>query len=125
MFSTEVGTNHSVTFRLKAAGAKEVTVWEQWANDPMPLTWGSQTRPYTATQLADGVNIVADLAANSFLEAFSRVDQAIAEKQKHEACQNKRLFHSAEGNTDSRATAALIEKACGRCWPSERQLLCL
>ena len=40
------------------------------------LTWGSQTCLYTATQLADGVNIVADLAANPFLKAFSRVDQA-------------------------------------------------
>ncbi len=40
MFSPEVGTNHSVTFRLKAAGAKEVTVWGQWTKEPMPLTRG-------------------------------------------------------------------------------------
>lgn len=38
--SPEVRSDHSVTFRFKASGAKDVTVWGQWTKEPMRLTRG-------------------------------------------------------------------------------------
>jgi len=75
------------------------------------VTWGGETRTYTAAQLADGVNLAADFAVNPFSEAFNKVDEAVAAKQKYETRQIKDLFHGPEGQADADATAALTEKA--------------
>jgi len=73
------------------------------------VTWGSETRSYTAAQLAAGVNLAADFAVNPFSAAFDKVDAAVAAKQNYETRQIKELFHGPEGNTDANATAALTE----------------
>ena len=74
------------------------------------VTWGNETRTYSAAQLADGVNLAEDFAVNPFSEAFGKVDAAVAEKQKYETRQIKDLFHGPEGRTDLNATAALTEE---------------
>jgi lysophospholipase L1-like esterase len=74
------------------------------------VTWGSETRIYSAAQLAQGVNLAADFAINPFSAAFAKVDNAVAEKQKYETRQIKELFHGPEGKADADATAALTEK---------------
>ncbi len=75
------------------------------------VTWGNETRTYSAAQLAAGVNLADDFAVNPFSEAFAAVDAAVAAKQKYETRQIKDLFHGPEGNADPDATAALTEKA--------------
>jgi hypothetical protein len=75
------------------------------------VTWGNETRTYSAAQLADGVNLAEDFAVNPFSEAFAKVDAAVAEKQKYETRQIKDLFHGPEGRADMNATAALTEEA--------------
>ena len=75
------------------------------------VTWGDQTRDYSAAQLAAGVNLAEDFSVNPFSAAFAKVDAAVAEKQKYETRQIKELFHGPEGQADADATAALTEKA--------------
>jgi hypothetical protein len=75
------------------------------------VTWGKETRSYTAAQLATGVNLAEDFAVNPFSEAFYKVDAAVIAKQNYETRQIKELFHGPEGRADADATAALTEKA--------------
>jgi lysophospholipase L1-like esterase len=74
------------------------------------VTWGEETHDYSAAQLAAGVNLAEDFAANPFSAAFAKVDAAVTEKQNYETRQIKDLFHGPEGRTDADATAALTEK---------------
>ena len=75
------------------------------------ITWGSETRTYSAAQLVTGINLAEDFSVNPFSEAFNKVDNAVADKQKYETRQIKELFHGPEGKADPDATAALTEKA--------------
>jgi lysophospholipase L1-like esterase len=75
------------------------------------ITWGSETKAYTAEELAKGVNLAADFAVNPFTAAFEKVDAAVAAKQEYETRQIKTLFHGPEGRADKEMTAALTEKA--------------
>jgi lysophospholipase L1-like esterase len=74
------------------------------------VTWGGETRTYSAEALGKGVNLAADFATNPFSEAFNKVDAAVAAKQAYETRQIKDLFHGPEGRTDIRKTAALTEE---------------
>lgn len=74
------------------------------------VTWGSQSRTYTTTELAKGVNLAADFAENPFSEAFRQVDEAVGRKQAYETRQIKDLFHGPEGRTDMELTERLTEK---------------
>jgi lysophospholipase L1-like esterase len=75
------------------------------------VTWGDQTRDYSADQLAAGVNLAADFDVNPFSAAFDKVDAAVAAKQDYETRQIKDLFHGPEGQADPNATTALTEEA--------------
>lgn len=79
------------------------------------VTWGTETNIYSAAQLAAGVNLAEDFKVNPFLEAFQRVDEAVAAKQAYETVQIKKIFHGPEGAAD-------LEKAVGRT-ESERTLI--
>ncbi|MCX6910051.1 MAG: SGNH/GDSL hydrolase family protein [Verrucomicrobia bacterium] len=57
------------------------------------VTWGSETRSYSAEQLARGVNLAADFAVNPFSDAFKKVDAAVQAKQAYEQKQIQRIFH--------------------------------
>jgi hypothetical protein len=74
------------------------------------VTWGEETLDYSSAQLAKGVNLADDFAVNPFSAAFSKVDAAVAEKQKYETRQIKELFHGPEGKADPDATAVATEK---------------
>lgn len=74
------------------------------------VTWGTETRSYSADQLAKGVNLAEEFATNPFSEAFARVDGAVARKQDYETRQIKVLFHGPEAKTDMAALAALTER---------------
>jgi hypothetical protein len=57
------------------------------------VTWGNQSRSYSADELSRGINLADDFAANPFSEAFAKVDKAVAAKQSYETKQIKQVFH--------------------------------
>jgi hypothetical protein len=61
------------------------------------VTWGAQSRTYSAAALAKGVNLAADFAENPFLAAFKKVDSAVSAKQIYETKQIKAIFHDLVG----------------------------
>jgi hypothetical protein len=75
------------------------------------VTWGGETKTFTAEQLAAGINLPAEFAKTPFDDAFKRVDDAVGRKQNYETKQIKSLFHGEEGKVDMEATVALTEKA--------------
>lgn len=75
------------------------------------VTWGDDSRTYTAAQLAAGVNLAADFETNPFSAAFAQVDEAVAAKEKYETRQIKDLFHGPEGEANPDLTAKLTEEA--------------
>ena len=74
------------------------------------VTWGKESRDYSAAQLTKGVNLAEDFPVNPFSEAFAKVDNAVLAKQNYETRQIKTLFHGDEGHADMAATVALTEK---------------
>jgi len=74
------------------------------------VTWGGESRSYTAEQLAKGVNLADDFVANPFSEAFAKVDAAVAAKQEYETRQIKTMFHGAEAKLDMAAVEKLTER---------------
>jgi lysophospholipase L1-like esterase len=77
------------------------------------VTWGTETHDYSAEQLAKGVNLADDFAANPFSAAFARVDDAVRAKQEYETKQVKGVFHGEEGKKDigSAVTRTEAERA--------------
>jgi lysophospholipase L1-like esterase len=75
------------------------------------VTWGDQSRAYTAGQLKDGVNLAKDFDNNPLLPAFQKIRDAVSQKQAYETRQIKTLAHGPEGAADLEATFALTEKA--------------
>jgi hypothetical protein len=78
--------------------------------DRYRVTWGVQSRVYTAAALEAGVNLADDFVVNPFSQQFRRVDEAVARKQAYETRQIKDLFHGPEGRVDMENTALLTEK---------------
>ena len=74
------------------------------------ITWGEETKTYSAEQLGRGVNLADDFQTNPFSEAFAKVDAAVAAKQVFETKQIKQSFRSPEAKTDMEAVAAQTEK---------------
>jgi lysophospholipase L1-like esterase len=73
------------------------------------VTWGETARTYSAAQLARGVNLADDFAANPFVEAFKKVDEAVGAKQAFETTQVKKIFHGPEGKADMEAAVKKTE----------------
>jgi hypothetical protein len=73
------------------------------------VTWGAESRIYTAAQLAKGINLAEDFAINPFSEAFKKVDEAVFAKQSYETKQIKQIFHSKEARADMAAAVASTE----------------
>ncbi|RYD32496.1 MAG: hypothetical protein EOP85_21680, partial [Verrucomicrobiaceae bacterium] len=68
------------------------------------ITWGEQSRSYTAKQLEDGVNLAKDFENNPLVPAMKKVWDAVAKKQEYETRQIKNLVHGPEGAADREAT---------------------
>lgn len=75
------------------------------------ITWGGQTRTYTARELESGVNLAKDFDNNPLVPAFKKIWDAVSKKQEYETRQIKTLVHGPEGAVDPEATFALTEKA--------------
>ena len=87
------------TFRITSPKAESYTI-----------TWGDQSRAYTASQLKDGINLAKDFDNNPLVPAFKKVWDAVSKKQDYETRQIKALVHGPEGATDPETTFALTEK---------------
>lgn len=74
------------------------------------ITWGSDTRVYSAAQLAAGVNLADDFEANPFSAAFAKVDAAVYNKQNYETIQIKNLLYTPMGKKDPDGIAALSDQ---------------
>jgi hypothetical protein len=74
------------------------------------VTWGSESKTFTADQLKHGINLAAEFPCNPFCEAFAKVDAAVAAKQAFETKQIKQDFRSAEAKTEMQGVADRTEK---------------
>jgi hypothetical protein len=74
------------------------------------VTWGTETKSFSADQLSKGVNLADEFQSNPFTEPFKKVDAAVAARQAYETRQVKDLFHGPEGKADMKTTVALTEK---------------
>ena len=75
------------------------------------VTWGQQSRTYSASQLQEGINLAKDFDNNPLLPAFKKIQAAVSQKQTYETRQIKTLVHGPEGAADLEATFSLTEKA--------------
>jgi lysophospholipase L1-like esterase len=69
------------------------------------ISWGDDSRVFTAEQLAEGINLAAEFPANPFTAAFAKVDAAVAAKQAFETREMKDLFRRTDDR--SRTMAAI------------------
>jgi lysophospholipase L1-like esterase len=74
------------------------------------VTWGQESRTFTAAQLGRGINLAAEFPCNPFCEAFAKVDAAVAAKQAYETRQIKTSFRSPAAKTDMEGVAARTEQ---------------
>jgi hypothetical protein len=74
------------------------------------VAWGNQTKTFTGSQLARGINLAAEFPCNPFCEAFAKVDAAVAAKQAYETRQIKSAFRSPEAKSDMEGVANRTEK---------------
>ena len=74
------------------------------------VAWGDQTKSYSASQLAKGVNLADEFVTNPFSAAFDNVDKAVAAKQEYETRQIKIMFHGPEAEADVESVEKLTER---------------
>ena len=74
------------------------------------VSWGGQSKSYSAEELRKGVNLAKDFPTNPFSEPFAKVDEAVARKQAFETTQIKQTFRSPEAKADMEAVAAKTER---------------
>ena len=88
-------------FRLIVQNAKPATY---------KVTWGGETMTFSADQLGEGINLAEEFTISPFLQAFAKVDAAVAAKQAYETKQIKELFRSPEAKSDMEGVAARTEQ---------------
>ena len=74
------------------------------------MTWGDETKSFSAKQLDKGINLAVEFPRNPFTPAFDKVDDAVAAKQNYETTQIKKVFHGDEGKANMEAAVARTEK---------------
>jgi len=62
-------------------------------SDRMKITWGKQTKTYSANELAKGINLAAEFLDNPFSVPFAVVEKAVQEQQAFEVQAVKNLLH--------------------------------
>ncbi|MDB6036147.1 MAG: hypothetical protein JWM16_6485 [Verrucomicrobiales bacterium] len=73
------------------------------------VTWGTNSKVYSAEALAKGVNLADDFVENPFCQAFQKVDKAVEAKQIYETKQIKEIFHGPEGKKDMETAVKMTE----------------
>lgn len=57
------------------------------------VTWGNESKVFTAEQLKHGINLAEEFPSNPFSAAFARVDSAVAAKEAYETFEIKNFFN--------------------------------
>lgn len=60
----------------------------------LKVTWGANSRAFTAAELEKGINLAAEFLDNPFSEPFATVEKAIKEQQVFDTTATKSLLHS-------------------------------
>ena len=89
-------------FRITSPIAKNYTI-----------TWGEQSRTYSAEQLIEGINLAKDFDNNPLVPAFKAICTVVSYKQAYETFHIQKMIHGPEGTADLDATLALTEKVHG------------
>lgn len=76
------------------------------------VSWGDESKMFSAGQLAAGINLAAEFPENPFSAAFAKVDAAIAHKQAFETKEIKDMFHG--GYPSGAALVSQTDKLVGR-----------
>ncbi|MEI9960460.1 MAG: hypothetical protein WDM76_04795 [Limisphaerales bacterium] len=58
------------------------------------VTWGSDSKVFSAIQLEQGINLAAEFMDNPFSEAFASVDKVVREQQAFETPAVKNILHN-------------------------------
>jgi lysophospholipase L1-like esterase len=74
------------------------------------VSWGDDTRTFTAEELARGINLAMEFPNNPFSAAFAKVDAAVAAKQAFETKEIKDIFRPTENKSSMEAVAAQTDK---------------
>ncbi len=75
------------------------------------VTWGGETKTYTAEQLHNGINLSAEFHSNPMVAPFQEIQKAVDAKQTFETDQIKKQVHGEPGKNDMEGTFASTEKA--------------
>jgi lysophospholipase L1-like esterase len=81
------------------------------------VTWGSESKTFTADQLAQGINLAVEFPDNPFCAAFAKVDAAVAAKQAYETREIKEIFRHADTSSDE----SLMERTDKVVWKAEQE----
>jgi hypothetical protein len=74
------------------------------------VTWGAESKSFSAEQLMQGINLAVAFGDNPFSNAFKAVDEAVAAKQAYETKEIKQTLRSPEAKADMEATVKQAEK---------------
>jgi lysophospholipase L1-like esterase len=77
------------------------------------ITWGDESKSFTAAQLAEGINLAVEFPSNPFSEAFARVDAAVAAKQAYETGEMQKLFRGTSKGMNMKKITAQTDKVVG------------
>jgi len=61
---------------------------------PLMITWGEQSKQFSADELSNGVNLAEEFLDNPFVESFQKVDTAVKDQQSFEMLMVKSLVHN-------------------------------
>jgi lysophospholipase L1-like esterase len=74
------------------------------------VTWGDQSKVFTAEELSHGVNLAAEFGLNPFSTRFALIDAAVSAKQDFETRQVKTLFRGTVDNPSMAQINAQTER---------------
>jgi lysophospholipase L1-like esterase len=77
------------------------------------VTWGSESKTFSAEQLEHGINLTVEFPSNPFGEAFAKVDAAVATKQAFETKEMKQDFRPNVPHPTLEQIIAQTEKVVG------------
>ena len=86
------------------------------------VTWGDDSKVFTAEQLAQGINLAAEFPHNPFSDKFAQVDAAVAAKQAYETDEIKKQFEGQDQNLTREQITERTEAAVNQAEVKHSQL---
>ena len=86
------------------------------------VTWGDDSKTFTAEQLAQGINLAAEFPHNPFSDKFAQVDAAVAAKQAYETDEIKNQFEDQHEHLTREQIDARTEKTVAQAEAKHNEL---